>query len=60
MCDKEKAYREPPNIEHLKDIAIFLEGIKQGKGSIAPLGFIHLESLWDFYKQLKAPKVKAV
>jgi len=53
MSEILKAYKEPPNINDLKDIAIFLEGIKQGKGNIQPLGFIQLESLWDIYKELK-------
>ncbi len=56
--EAKKSYKEPPNIEDLKEIAIFLEGIKQGKGNILPLGFIQLESLWDIYKDLRAKKRK--
>ena len=57
---EQQAYKDPPDIEHLRDIAIFLEGVKQGKGNITPLGFIHLNSLWDIYKDLRDKKRKAV
>ena len=52
--NEKKAFRQEPDVfEHLKEIAIYLEGIKQGKGNIQPLGFIHIESLWDVYKTFK-------
>ena len=55
--DKEE-YKTPPDIEHLKELAIFLEGLWFGKGNILPLGRIHLESLWDIYKQLKEEQIE--
>lgn len=35
-----------PNIGELKELAIYLEGIKKGQGNLQPLGFVHLENLW--------------
>jgi hypothetical protein len=38
---------EKPNTQYLKEIAIYLEGYKKGRGDLSPLGEIHLKSLWD-------------
>lgn len=34
----------------LRDIAIYLEGLKAGKGDLLPLGSIHLSELWKVVK----------
>jgi hypothetical protein len=31
----------------LKDLAIYLSGIKDGKGNLLPLGTIVIDDLWD-------------
>jgi ribosomal protein S27AE len=36
----------------LKELAIYLSGIKAGKGNLLPLGNIHLENLWNTIKYL--------
>ena len=33
--------------KHLAEIGFYLEGIKEGKGNILPLGSVHLKSLWS-------------
>ncbi len=35
------------NVNSLKEIAIYLQGIKDGKGDLLPLGNIVLEDLWE-------------
>jgi len=40
--------------EHLRNIAIFLEGFKLGKGNILPLGTNHLDSLWAAIQTLES------
>ena len=35
------------NVRSLRDIAIYLQGIKDGKGNLLPLGNIVLEDLWE-------------
>lgn len=47
--------RKITDTNHLKEIAIFLEGIKAGKGNIQPLGTVHLESLWNAIHELRQP-----
>ena len=44
-----KASKEkmPVSIDQLKDLAIYLEGIYQGKGNVLPLGKQHIENLWN-------------
>lgn len=37
----------------LKDLAIYLEGIKAGKGDLLPLGTIVLDELWNVIKYLQ-------
>ena len=36
----------------LKDLAIYLSGIKDGKGNLLPLGTIVLEDLWNAIKYI--------
>jgi hypothetical protein len=38
----------------LKELALYLEGLKAGKGNILPLGQIHLEELWKVVKEYQA------
>jgi len=33
--------------QSLRDLAIYLSGIKDGKGNLLPLGTIVLDDLWD-------------
>jgi len=35
------------NVHSLRDIAIYLQGIKDGKGNLLPLGNVVLDNLWD-------------
>ncbi|MFK5283185.1 hypothetical protein ACI3PL_26800, partial [Lacticaseibacillus paracasei] len=35
------------NVQSLRDIAIYLQGIKDGKGNLLPLGNVVLNDLWD-------------
>ena len=37
----------------LSELAIYLEGIKAGKGNLLPLGTEHLEQLWGAIKFLR-------
>jgi hypothetical protein len=37
----------------LANIAIFLEGFKQGRGNLLPLGTVSLEELWKAIKYLR-------
>ena len=39
--------------ESLKEIAIYLSGVKDGKGNLLPLGTIVLDDLWDAVKYLQ-------
>lgn len=32
--------------DEIRDVAIFLEGYKLGKGNILPLGSSHIQTLW--------------
>ena len=38
----------------LREIAMYLEGLKQGKGDLLPLGTKHLEALWAEIQTLDA------
>ena len=43
--------------DSLKDLAIFLEGMKVGRGgNLSPLGTIVLEDLWNTIKYLRGDK----
>ena len=56
MVDTTQSMQETRNvnIESLKRIAIFMEGVKQGRGgNINPLGTIDLEELWSVIKYLQ-------
>jgi hypothetical protein len=45
------------DINSIRKIAVYLEGIKQGKGgNILPLGNIDLEQLWDAIDYLQGSK----
>lgn len=41
------------SIGSLKDLAIYLSGVKDGKGNLLPLGTIVLDNLWDAIKYLQ-------
>jgi len=45
---KTKAIRQQVEVSSLKTIAVYLEGVKQGKGgNLLPLGNNDLEQLWN-------------
>ena len=48
--------RKMINTQSLKDLAIYLSGVKDGKGNLLPLGAIVLEDLWDAVKYLQGDK----
>ena len=37
----------------LKDLAIYLSGVRDGKGNLLPLGTIVIEDLWNAIKYLQ-------
>ena len=39
--------------QSLRDLAIYLSGIKDGKGNLLPLGTIVLDDLWDAIKYIE-------
>ena len=39
--------------DSLKDLAIYLSGVKDGKGNLLPLGTIVLDDLWNAIKYLQ-------
>jgi hypothetical protein len=41
------------NTQSLKDLAIYLSGVKEGKGNLLPLGTIVLDDLWNAIKYLQ-------
>lgn len=44
---------EPASREELRELAIYLEGVKTGRGgSILPLGTIHIDNLWKVIRHL--------
>ena len=45
-------------IASLERIAFYLEGVKQGKGDLLPLGFHDLEQLWNAIHNLKRERVE--
>jgi hypothetical protein len=45
--------RKMINTQSLKDLAIYLSGVKDGKGNFLPLGTIVLDDLWDAVKYLQ-------
>jgi hypothetical protein len=44
--------------EMLRDIALYLEGLKAGKGDLLPLGLTHLKELWLVVKDYQAIEKK--
>jgi len=52
---EEQAKQEKTEIstQSLKDLAIYLSGIKDGKGNLLPLGTIVLDDLWDVIKYIE-------
>ena len=49
-----QAGQAPANIESLHRLAIWLEGIKQGRGgSLEPLGTIVIDELWKAIHELE-------
>ena len=58
MGSKVKVNTEKIEIDSIRKIAIFLEGIKQGKGgNILPLGNNDLEELWKAIAFLQNDKI---
>ncbi len=53
MEDRPVQERKMINTQSLKDLAIYLSGVKDGKGNLLPLGTIVLEDLWDAVKYLQ-------
>lgn len=54
MEDKQPAQeRKMINTKSLSDLAIYLSGVKDGKGNLLPLGTIVLDDLWDAVKYLQ-------
>lgn len=51
----EKTFQEKKVIstKSLSELAIYLSGIKDGKGNLLPLGTIVLDDLWDAIKYLQ-------
>ena len=45
--------KEIVSTKSLSELAIYLEGVKQGKGNLLPLGTEHLEQLWKTIKYLR-------
>lgn len=41
------------NIKSLSDLAIYLSGVKDGKGNLLPLGTEVLDDLWDVIRYLR-------
>jgi len=50
---KTSVSKQEIQVDSLKIIAIFLEGIKQGRGDLLPLGNNDLEQLWNAIAFLK-------
>lgn len=51
--DKPKQEAVIVNTESLIKIAIYLSGVKDGKGNLLPLGTIVLDDLWNAIKYLQ-------
>ena len=48
-----KLEKKEISTQSLKDLAIYLSGVKDGKGNLLPLGTIVLEDLWDAIKYIE-------
>jgi hypothetical protein len=44
--------RQKVNTNSLKDLAIYLSGVKDGKGNLLPLGTVVLDDLWNAIRYL--------
>ena len=54
--EKNKISRQQVEVDSLRKIAIYLEGIKQGRGgNLQPLGTHDLEQLWNAIRFLNEP-----
>jgi hypothetical protein len=54
MEDKQPVQeRKMINTKSLSDLAIYLSGVKDGKGNLLPLGTIVLDDLWNTVKYLQ-------
>jgi len=54
MEDKQPVQeRKMINTKSLSDLAIYLSGVKDGKGNFLPLGTIVLDDLWDTINYLQ-------
>ena len=53
MDNKAVQERKMINTKSLSDLAIYLSGVKDGKGNLLPLGTIVLDDLWDAIKYLQ-------
>ena len=45
------------NVQSLKDIAIYLSGVRDGKGNLLPLGTIVLDDLWNTIQYLQGSRM---
>lgn len=45
--------KQQVNIRSLTELAIYLSGVKDGKGNLLPLGNIVLEDLWNAIRYLQ-------
>ena len=45
--------KEIVSTDSLKDLAIYLSGVKDGKGNLLPLGTVVLDDLWKAIKYLQ-------
>ena len=52
MEEQAKQEKQEISTQSLKDLAIYLSGIKDGKGNLLPLGTIVLNDLWDAIKYI--------
>ena len=53
--ENEKCYQEKVMVstKSLSDLAIYLSGVKDGKGNLFPLGTVVLDDLWNAIKYLQ-------
>lgn len=53
MSEKPMMEKTQIDDDDLVKIAIYLEGVKAGKGNILPLGLADLENLWNAVKYIR-------
>lgn len=51
--NKQAMEKEIVSTDSLKDLAIYLSGVKDGKGNLLPLGTVVLDDLWKVIKYLQ-------